>query len=430
MIFLNEVGALAKIREMFGRAGQAKIAVAFWGRGAAQALGLDRPDLEAEIICNLDSGACNPSEIEKLRGLRPHIAVRSDPRLHGKLYWTPSGVVIGSSNASTNGLAVEDGLAGWAEANIFSDDPKLTEAALGWFNARKEGSYEITDAHLCLAEQIWSQRAKSTPPGLKLAGDLGAAVRLTPERHVWSKLKLAIYSEDLSAEGKKQMKADKHDNPALQAFGSYEKWHNAIDAGDWILDFWLAKKGPRFGGYWSVPDPKLENKLLTYVREEPCVTLPGFGMLNLSASDLRDLEEAALAIARTENEREPPCAMVPIRDAIAFIDKRKDAIIISVPDIRAFERAMGDIFTEATKIGYRPTEFLRMVDREGALSTAKRLIMSRSPSSGFTRLWELKRLDLTVEALALRDPWRRLFTEGELQTARQRLNQLDYKAEL
>jgi hypothetical protein len=41
----------------------------------------------------------------------------------------------------------------------------------------------------------------------------------------------------------------------------------------------------------------------------------------------------------------------------------------------------------------------------------------------------LKRLDLTVEALALRKPWRRLFTEEELGKARQRLGQLHYNFE-
>jgi hypothetical protein len=428
MMFLDEVGALTKVREIFGVAKEAKIAVAFWGRGAVQALGIDRSDLEAEIVCNLDSGACNPSEIGKLRELRPHIPVRSDPRLHGKLYWTPRGVVIGSSNASTNGLAVEDGLAGWAEANVFSDDQRLIDDALAWFEARKDSSYEITDAHLHLARQIWEQRSESAPPGLKLAGDLGGAVRMTPERDIWRRVKLAIYSEDLSAEGKRRMKADQRDNPSLKAFASYEDWQDAIDAGDWILDFWLNNQRAEFGGYWSVPHEKLENELLTYVREKPCLTMPGFGTLNLSVSDQRDLEVSVLAIARTKDASEHPCAMVPIREAIAFIDAKKDASV--APDKRAFERAMRDIFTEATKIGYRPIEFLRMVDREGALPTAKRLIMSSTPSSGFTRLWKLKRLDLTVEALALREPWRRLFTEVELKKAQQRLDQLNYKSEL
>jgi hypothetical protein len=56
--------------------------------------------------------------------------------------------------------------------------------------------------------------------------------------------------------------------------------------------------------------------------------------------------------------------------------------------------------------------------------------MSSAPSSGFTRLWELKRLDLTVEALALREPWRRLFTDVELEKARQRLDRLHYKSKV
>ncbi|MGA7809941.1 hypothetical protein, partial [Bradyrhizobium sp.] len=130
----------------------------------------------------------------------------------------------------------------------------------------------------------------------------------------------------------------------------------------------------------------------------------------------------------TKDASDAPSAMVPIREAIDFIDRQKENL--RVPDLRAFERAMRDIFTEAAKLGYRPTEFLRMVEREGALPAARRLIMSSAPTSGFTRLWELKRLDLTVEALALREPWRRLFSEAELGQARQRLERLNYSFEV
>jgi|SRR5215831_1132430 len=133
--------------------------------------------------------------------LRPHIPVRSDPRLHGKLYWTPAGIVMGSSNASTNGLATEDGLSGWAEANIFSDDPELIATTFAWFKLRKECSYEIRETDLLLAKRIWEDRARSAPPGIRLTGDLGAAVRGTPDRPAWRKIKLAIYSDDFSAKG-------------------------------------------------------------------------------------------------------------------------------------------------------------------------------------------------------------------------------------
>jgi hypothetical protein len=66
MKFLDEVGALDKIQDLLRGTKEAKIAVAFWGRGAVETLGIDRRALQVEIICNLDSGACNPAEIEGL----------------------------------------------------------------------------------------------------------------------------------------------------------------------------------------------------------------------------------------------------------------------------------------------------------------------------------------------------------------------------
>ena len=88
-------------------------------------------------------------------------------------------------------------------------------------------------AHLRLARQIWKERAQSAAPGIKLVGDLGSAVREAPENPAWLKIKLAIYSEDLSAESKKKIKVDRAANPALKDFDAYEEWHDAIDADDW-----------------------------------------------------------------------------------------------------------------------------------------------------------------------------------------------------
>lgn len=48
-------------------------------------------------------------------------------------------------------------------------------------------------------------------------------------------------------------------------------------------------------------------------------------------------------------------------------------------------------------------------------------------SEGFTALWERGRLDLTVEAVVLTDPWRTLFSDSELETARKRLQDLGYQ---
>jgi len=57
----------------------------------------------------------------------------------------------------------------------------------------------------------------------------------------------------------------------------------------------------------------------------------------------------------------------------------------------------------------------------GPLETARRLITSAAPSDGFIRLYEMGRLDLTVEAMALEPEWRDVFTADERRRARDRL---------
>ena len=45
------------------------------------------------------------------------------------------------------------------------------------------------------------------------------------------------------------------------------------------------------------------------------------------------------------------------------------------------------------------------------------LLSGNRLSDGFVRLWEEQRLDLSVEALALQEPWSSLFTHEELAEA-------------
>ena len=91
-----------------------------------------------------------------------------------------------------------------------------------------------------------------------------------------------------------------------------------------------------------------------------------------------------------------------------------------------FHQAMLRIYCECETFGYRPTRFLRMVNERGGLKTARRLLHADHLSDGFARLWEEQRLDLSVEAVVLREPWRRLFTEVELAIASRRLEDMGY----
>lgn len=87
-----------------------------------------------------------------------------------------------------------------------------------------------------------------------------------------------------------------------------------------------------------------------------------------------------------------------------------------------FHEGMLSIYERAkSECNYNATRFLQMVVEQGGLQPARSLLHSPGLSDGFVGLWKLKRLDLTMEALILRHPWRELFTEEERAIARRRL---------
>lgn len=95
-----------------------------------------------------------------------------------------------------------------------------------------------------------------------------------------------------------------------------------------------------------------------------------------------------------------------------------------------FHKAMVQVYENAKRYcNYRATYFLQMVSERGGLAAAKYLISTDAPSDGFTKLWECNRLDLTVEAVALSPQFASLFTEEELNLARERLREYGYKVE-
>lgn len=95
-----------------------------------------------------------------------------------------------------------------------------------------------------------------------------------------------------------------------------------------------------------------------------------------------------------------------------------------------FHERMQQIHEEArTECNYSASRFIQMVNAEGGLLTAKKLLASTVFSEGLTRLWEEERLDISMEATILQEPWCQLFTDEELATARKKLEALGYSVE-
>ena len=72
---------------------------------------------------------------------------------------------------------------------------------------------------------------------------------------------------------------------------------------------------------------------------------------------------------------------------------------------------------EATKLGIR----MRPVADADAMKTARRFLSGNRESDGFTALESAKRLDLSLEALAIDKRFTALFTDEEANTALMRL---------
>lgn len=91
-----------------------------------------------------------------------------------------------------------------------------------------------------------------------------------------------------------------------------------------------------------------------------------------------------------------------------------------------FHQAVLRIYDTAAKLGYRPTYFLRMVHEHGGVETARRLLRTPEPQEGLATLWELDRLDISMEALVVQERWEPLFSDAERQVARERLRKYGY----
>lgn len=96
---------------------------------------------------------------------------------------------------------------------------------------------------------------------------------------------------------------------------------------------------------------------------------------------------------------------------------------------KQFTQAMRDLYQRSIKeIKYRPQRVLEWTDTYGGVEAARRTLNaggSDGISEGLIRLFEARRLDLSVEALMLKPEYRELFTEEELIKARKFLAELN-----
>ncbi|WP_158271714.1 phospholipase D family protein [Methylosinus sporium] len=245
MQFLDGAAATAEIKRLVMSSKTVRMAVAFWGKGASEELGLMSKKNDVTVICNLNSGGTNPNEIEYLLGNK--ISVRQCSTLHGKVYLFDNCVIVGSSNASANGLALQGKeISGWSEANILTNDPVLWQAASQWFSALITD--EITSDDLKNAELAFSKRRASALPQVTASGSLAKALRARPEIFESKRIFVGVYGSLLTTADMRRVKIEQNKHRSDRSIDAV-RWH--VPTGANLILFYVNKNSVEFHGFWE-----------------------------------------------------------------------------------------------------------------------------------------------------------------------------------
>ena len=317
-------------RKALRRAGAGVIAVPFWGRGAVKLLGLDA-GTKVRVICNLDHPGCNPFVIEKLREHK--VAVKTHPRLHAKIYATADIAIVGSSNASSNGLTVEGKEAqGWVELNVASGDREFVSGVLGEFEALWD-SEETRRVHAADIKRAKERRANMPLIGSILPDGqaLFDAVRKTPA--AFADVYLAIYDDDLSRNANALLgvvQKSAVDSPSSGFDGRTLKnaWgyqFRRMPEPAWLIDISCKGKSPRYVGTArstglalavAPGDDGEEQNYLTPALRGPIMV--GGRLYRPNAAEKALLVRHAKVLLKKAGD-----VPLPLAKAVAIIDKRR-----------------------------------------------------------------------------------------------------------
>lgn len=255
-MFLHGQDYTQKVRELVSMPNSVDIAVAFLG---ADAEGLLATTSGGRVICNLESGATNPSAVKALRK-NPSFEVRTLSSLHAKVIISGGSFLCGSANISANGLGLESSeIARWYEAGIFSEITSEVEAARKWFSELWQIAAKITDEDLGEAALRWKARRSSRPLGtqLKSAPGLFSHLMANPEFALDRPIYAAVYRDYASPEADSAYTSWKEEHGANVGgeLDFYEDWPELPDNA-YLVDIHFGPRGKLTptGLYWTSPE--------------------------------------------------------------------------------------------------------------------------------------------------------------------------------
>lgn len=218
----------------------ARLAVAFWGEGAADALGIHGGNgFRLRIVCNLRSGGTNPGEIRTLRDRGAEVRQLDD--LHAKLGVIDDLSFLGSSNMSTNGLGAEGREARWREANVLYDNAR--PEILNMFDHFWQNAREIGEADLQAAAKAWAVRRRGNAVVAASRGDLSLTdiLRNAPAQLDALNVRMVVYDTPTNERDLAVLyQADREARERYgEAFSVYRNWNTMREEAEtaYLVDY-------------------------------------------------------------------------------------------------------------------------------------------------------------------------------------------------
>jgi hypothetical protein len=126
-----------------------RCAVAFWGTGAEEFVNQATGD-QPRIICDVTLGGTSPNALIALDA-PGNDRLRHIPSLHAKIYMSDRGAIVGSANASQNGVGVGGPPRLIEGGMLLAPDEDTFDQVATWFETQWKASKEIDASALNLA---------------------------------------------------------------------------------------------------------------------------------------------------------------------------------------------------------------------------------------------------------------------------------------
>lgn len=289
------------------------IAVAFLGKAAWKYFKNSKANIS--ILCNLESGATNPFIVEKLVD-KKNIKIKTNSKLHTKVYIGKSKLIVGSANLSANGLSYEDNeINGWIEASLTTSDKNEINKANLWFESIWRKSANITTEDIKTAKINWAKKRNNRFINSKNNESVVNAIKNNEFKD--KEVYLTIYRQYASKDA--QEKWEDVERNYGKSFDYYEDW-DEIPSNSFCIDLYYGPRGKKeVQGLFKTPEyPVIEEfqnidgeiSNLNIVHKVKNI----FGKYRLSALDKEIIESHTAEIWEKYNIKNDDAVLVKLHD--------------------------------------------------------------------------------------------------------------------